>query len=492
MSIVRRAAGLLTLLALVPGGPAAGQAAGGSVGSPGAAAGADVTAGEIRETVRILAADSMRGRDTPSPELEQAARWTAARFEAVGVKPGLGPDGFLQWYPLTIVDPARARRQHAALTGPDGTRELVPGEEFVAVPTGEATRAEGPLASWRPEEGPTPEGAVALVRADPSTLRDALSSVRSALESADTPGAVIAVRGSGEWFGRVASFLSRRQVSLGEPDMLEKPVALVRASVLPRGAGDGADGEWSIELVTDATLTTGRAPNVVGWVEGSDPELKTEYVVVTAHLDHLGVGEAVGGDSIYNGADDDATGVAAVMELAEAFAAEPARRSVVLMAVSGEEKGLYGSRWYAEHPVFPLERTVANVNIDMIGRNWRDTVAAIGAELSTLGETARRVAGAHPELDVAVVGDRWPEERYFQRSDHYHFARRGVPALFFFSGTHEDYHGPGDEADEIDYVKTARIVRLIHLVVREVADDADRPTWDPEARKRVVGSGDGG
>lgn len=494
MSVVRRAAGLVVVLALAPGLPASAQAGSGSGGSGTEVAGSDVTSGEIRETVRILAADSMRGRDTPSPELVDAARWVAARFEAAGVKPGLGPDGYLQWFPLTIVDPARAREQHATLTGPEGTRELVPGEELVAVPTGGATRAEGRLVPWRPSAGPPPPEAVALVESQPSELQGALESVRSALDEGGTAGAVIAVRGSGEWFRRVASFLSRRQVSLGEPDVLEKPVALVRASALPDGLEPGGDaaGDWSIEIATDATLGTDRAPNVVGWVEGTDPELKTEYVVVTAHLDHLGVGDPVEGDSIYNGADDDGSGLAAVVELAEAFAAAPARRSVVFMAVSGEEKGLYGSRWYAEHPVFPLERTVANVNIDMIGRNWRDTVVAVGAELSSLGETARRVAAERRELEVAVVGDRWPEQNYFQRSDHYHFARRGVPALFFFSGTHEHYHEPGDEADELDYHKTARIVRLIHHFVREVADESQPPAWDPEARERVVGSGDDG
>ncbi len=501
MSVVRRALALVALAALAPSGLAVAQAAAAAgtptAEAPGAVA---VTADELRTTVGALAADSMRGRDTPSPELDAAARWLAARLEAAGAKPGLGPDGYLQRFPVTVVDPAGPEGHRMTLTGPRGTRTLTPDEDFVAVPTGRDARTVGPLVPWRPGPDPAPAGAVALVGTDPASLRSALESVRTALDGSGTTGAVIAVDGSSRWFGQVAAYLSRRQVSLGEPDVLDRPVVLVRAGALPGalaraaagGESGGRTGDWSVELATSAGLDTASAPNVVGWVEGTDPELRGEYVVVTAHLDHLGVGTPVNGDSVYNGADDDGSGVAALEELAEAFAADPPRRSVVLMAVSGEEKGLLGSRWYAEHPVFPLERTVAAVNLDMIGRNWRDTVAAIGSELSSLGATARRVASERAALGLTVVGDLWPEENYFRRSDHYQFARRGVPSLFFFSGIHEDYHAPGDEPDRLDYEKTARIVRLVEGVVRRVADADERPSWDPEAYDRVVDGGGGG
>jgi Zn-dependent M28 family amino/carboxypeptidase len=226
---------------------------------------------------------------------------------------------------------------------------------------------------------------------------------------------------------------------------------------------------------------------VVGWLEGSDPELRDEYLVFTAHMDHVGIGRPVNGDSIYNGADDDASGTSAILELAQAFATGPRpRRSVVFMTVSGEEKGLIGSEWYGEHPLFPLEKTVANLNIDMIGRNWEDTVVAIGKEESSLGETVERVAARHPELGLEVIDDIWPEERFYFRSDHYNFARRGVPILFFFSGVHADYHRPSDEPSKLKYEKAARIARLIYLLGLEIANADDRPTWDPAAYRRVV------
>jgi hypothetical protein len=233
----------------------------------------------------------------------------------------------------------------------------------------------------------------------------------------------------------------------------------------------------------------GQAPNVVGLLEGSDPALKGEYLVFSAHMDHVGVGQPVGGDSIYNGADDNASGTAAVMALAEAFARakERPRRSVIFLTVSGEEAGLWGSAYFASHTPVPLDSIVADLNIDMIGRNWRDTIVAIGREHSDLGPTVARVAAAHPELRMATIDDPWPNESFYYRSDHYNFARRGVPVLFFFSGTHADYHGPDDEIDRIDFEKEMRIVRLLFYFGSEIANAADKPKWNPESYRRIVG-----
>jgi Zn-dependent M28 family amino/carboxypeptidase len=122
----------------------------------------------------------------------------------------------------------------------------------------------------------------------------------------------------------------------------------------------------------------------------------------------------------------------------------------------------------------------------VIGRNWEDTVVAIGKEESSLGETVERVAARHPELGLEVIDDIWPEERFYFRSDHYNFARRGVPILFFFSGVHPDYHRPSDEPSKLKYEKAARIARLIYLLGLEIANADDRPTWDPAAYRRVV------
>jgi Zn-dependent M28 family amino/carboxypeptidase len=194
------------------------------------------------------------------------------------------------------------------------------------------------------------------------------------------------------------------------------------------------------------------------------------------------------GDSIFNGADDDASGTVAVMEVAEAMASmSPApRRSVLFVIVSGEEKGLWGSQYFADNPSVPIAQMVANLNADMVGRNWPDTIVAIGKEHSDLGATMNRVNAAHPELRMTAIDDIWPEERFYFRSDHYNFARKGVPILFFFNGTHPDYHGRDDEPDRVDSEKAARISQLLYFLGMEVANAQERPKWNPESYKQIV------
>jgi Zn-dependent M28 family amino/carboxypeptidase len=228
------------------------------------------------------------------------------------------------------------------------------------------------------------------------------------------------------------------------------------------------------------------APNAVGILPGTDPALREEYIVVSAHMDHVGVNSAHPKDSIWNGADDDASGTAGVLALAEAFATAPTKRSIVFLTVSGEEHGLWGSAWFAANPPVPIGKIVANLNLDMIGRNWKDSIVVIGQEHSDLGATLMKVAAAHPELGITPIPDPWPQENFFGRSDHYNFARRGVPALFFFNGTHEDYHQPSDSPDKIDAEKESRIVKLIYHVGVAVANATARPKWNQESYRKIV------
>ena len=235
--------------------------------------------------------------------------------------------------------------------------------------------------------------------------------------------------------------------------------------------------------------TVRSAPNVAGILEGSDPVLKEEYVVFSAHMDHIGISTPNSeGDSINNGADDDGSGTTAVLEIAEAFASldTKPKRSAIFLLVSGEEKGLWGSAYFAEHPPVPADRMVANLNVDMVGRNWPDTIVAIGMEHSDLGETLGLVNDEHPELGMTAIDDIWPEERFYFRSDHYNFARKGVPVLFFFNGTHEDYHGRDDEVDRIDAEKAVRVSQLIFYLGYELANRSERPQWNPESLREIV------
>jgi hypothetical protein len=220
------------------------------------------------------------------------------------------------------------------------------------------------------------------------------------------------------------------------------------------------------------------AVNVVGMIRGADPSLAGEYVLVDAHYDHLGIGAAVNGDSIYNGADDDASGTVAVLEIARQMAAgPPPRRTVVFMATIGEERGLLGTRWYIANPVIPLERMVANLEIEMIGRP--DSLAGglgrawlTGYERSTMGD-ALAAAG------VPIVPDRRPEQNFFQRSDNIAFARAGIPAHTLSSfNLHRDYHQPSDDVDKVDFDHMAAVVNAAVRAAR-LLSDGPRPEWKP-------------
>ena len=451
---------------------------------------ATITASDLRLRIGALAHDSMRGRATPSPELDQAARHIAGHFEAFGLQPAEG-GSYLQEYPLTASRAGPPGRQMIEISGPGGG--TLDAADYIAVPGGRG-QASGPLAVAVPGAS-LPTGAVAIVSVASEDLGATLESIRAILESG-AAGALLAIEAPDDFFDGIRRFFDRERLSVGVPEELGAPVAIVRASALPPSlaaalAGGGGTDAYAATVRTHTDFREERAFNTVGWIEGSDPDLRGEYVVFTAHMDHVGVGRPVDGDSIYNGADDDASGTAAIVELAEAFASldEPPRRSLVFLTVSGEERGLLGSAWYAENPLFPLAATVANLNIDMIGRNWRDTVVAIGREESTLGAMLEATLREHPELGLTMIDDPWPEENFYFRSDHYNFARKGVPVLFFFTGTHEDYHGPNDEADRILYDKTARIARLIFHLGRRIADADERPEWDPTAYRRVVEGG---
>jgi Zn-dependent M28 family amino/carboxypeptidase len=241
-----------------------------------------------------------------------------------------------------------------------------------------------------------------------------------------------------------------------------------------------------IEVKNQIRQITGE--NILGYIEGTD--LKEELVVLTAHYDHLGKDE----DGIYYGADDDGSGVVALLEIAEAFAEAKAagispRRSILIMPVSGEEKGLLGSEYYSENPVFPLEKTLANLNIDMIGRvdeshkeneNYVYVIGAdrISPDLHAINENINSTYSGL-ELDY-TYNDPADPNRFYYRSDHYNFAKKGIPSVFFFSGVHEDYHRVTDTPEKIRYEKLAKITRHIFYLTWELANREGSLTIAPK------------
>ena len=229
-----------------------------------------------------------------------------------------------------------------------------------------------------------------------------------------------------------------------------------------------------------------KGENIIGFIEGSD--LKDEIVVITAHYDHLGVKEDT---LIYNGADDNGSGTSAIMEIAQAFMlakqeGNGPRRSILIMPVSGEEKGLLGSKYYTENPIYPLENTIVNLNVDMIGRIDKnhdnpDYVYLIGSDrLSTeLHQVSEDINKQYfnLELDYTFNAEDDPN-RYYYRSDHYNFAKNNIPVIFYFNGIHEDYHKPTDTVEKINFEKIQKISRYIFLTAWELANRDERPRLD--------------
>lgn len=271
-----------------------------------------------------------------------------------------------------------------------------------------------------------------------------------------------------------------------------KKVVKAREKISRKGKAKNIRLKTPVNLTLKKDVNKLSGENVVGYIEGSDPKLKDEVVVITAHYDHLGKR----GTSIYNGADDNGSGTSTVLEIAEALVtlknmkAGP-RRSVVCMLVSGEEKGLLGSEYYVNNPLFPLEKTVANVNIDMVGRvdkKYADNpnyIYVIGSDrLSTaLHEINESVNERHTQLvlDYTYNDDNDPN-RYYYRSDHYNFAKNGIPAIFYFNGTHDDYHQPTDTVDKIQFDKMSVIGRLAFHVALEIANRDERLPVDVTGR----------
>ncbi|MFZ3376209.1 MAG: M20/M25/M40 family metallo-hydrolase, partial [Chthoniobacterales bacterium] len=232
--------------------------------------------------------------------------------------------------------------------------------------------------------------------------------------------------------------------------------------------------------------------NVAGVLPGSDPRLKNEYVVLSAHLDHLGIGEPIHGDKIYNGAMDNASGIASILETARALhdAGEKPRRSILFLAVCGEEKGLLGSRYFAGHPTVPHQALVANLNIDMFLPLFPLRLLTVeGVDESSLGDDARAVGKG---AGVEVVPDRHPDRNLFIRSDQYNFIRQGVPALAFSfaaaPGSPEEklqhdwltnrYHAPSDDlAQPVDLAAAARFNALMLKLTERVANEDAKPAW---------------
>lgn len=486
--------------------------------------------------LKVLADDDMEGRLTGTPGYDRAAAYVANQYNRLGLKPA-GTNGFYQAVPLKEqkLDLAASR---LALVGPSGDTALVLGEQVLPgtrVPQ-MAGAFDAPLvflgyglhlpdAGYDDFAGQDLKGKIVVTLAGgPKDLSGALKShARSAefwpaLQKAGALGVITLAnpRQMDVPWERVKLFANTPGMRLADPALNDAKQDFFTANFSPaegellfRASGKSFADMLAIadrgeplprfelnQRLKGRIAATDRAfsaPNVVGLLPGRDPKLKGEYVVLTAHLDHVGVDKPVNGDSIYNGAMDNASGIASMIETARALKAAKPRRSILLVAVTGEERGLLGSRYYANRPTVPAGDLAANINMDMYLPLWPFThVTALGAEESTLGPVSAQVAAG---LGVMQVPDSQPDRNLFVRSDQYSFVRTGLPAiaLKFSTSTPEQeeiqkawlrdrYHAPSDDLNQpIDPKNATAFNRYLVKLIETVANAPERPSWNADS-----------
>jgi Zn-dependent M28 family amino/carboxypeptidase len=496
-------------------------------------------AGRWWSDVLWLAADEREGRETGSEGYLSAARYVARRFERAGARPA-GPDGYFQQVRFVtrriqegecLLALVRDGRADSLTLGEDASFstsfDAPESLEADAVFVGYGIKV--PEYGYDDLEGLDLQGKIAVflkggpaslpvtVRAHAQYVGERWKHLRAAgaigFAQIFDPEAMSVPWERGKLFRFERSF-TFADTSLDEQRGRKFGIQVNPASAerFFEGSGRGFQEILAIARRGDplprfalakrirarVRLDRGEAasPNVIGIIEGSDPVLKHESVVLSAHLDHLGVGVPINGDSIYNGAMDNASGVATLIEIARSLRVAGHRplRSIVLLALTGEEKGLLGSRAFAVDPTGAAGRIVANVNLDMFMPIVPfHSVIAHGVDESTLGERLRALAESS---GVRVQPDPRPEQTIFIRSDQYNFVRAGVPALFITFGEtgdstldrrfetwfHDRYHAPSDDVRQpVEVDAAVAFNRLLERFIREVADAPERPRWKAES-----------
>lgn len=492
--------------------------------------------------IQFLADDKLQGRDTGSEGYHEAVKYVAGKMETFGLKPA-GTSGYLQpvqFETRQLVEDESSiaivrEGGEEALDRLDATQssraELAPTMDAAMVFVGYGLRV--PDAKYDDLAGVDLRGKIAVYVNSTGPL-NAPGPVKAHVGSASERWAVLkaagaigtatimnprplagtgAGRGAGEVRGPQKAFL------LADAELQESTGQKVAIAITRRGgdkffAGSGHTMDEILKLSTEneplprfplvGTLRTKAAvkretvgaPNVVGMLPGSDAKLRDEYVILSAHLDHLGVGRAIDGDAVYNGAMDDASGIASILEIARIMKESGAKpkRSIVFLAVAAEEKGELGSRYFALRPTVDRKRIVADINLDMFMPLYDlKFVEVQGLAESTLGDTIREAA---QEYGVQVQADKEPAQNRFVRSDQYSFIREGVPSLAFKFGyefgTPEDkifhdfvrdrYHKPSDDLNQpVDKASAAKFNRIMVSLLQRVADNAARPQWKDDS-----------
>ncbi|WP_116105018.1 M28 family peptidase [Lewinella sp. IMCC34191] len=494
---------------------------------------ATITVDDLREHLTVLSSDEMEGRETGQPGQKRAAAYLAAQLDSLGIAPIIGDTAYMQtikfsrqnWQTIDMQlngEPLRHLWEYYSAPSKNASRDSVTIDELVFLGYGIDDPA------YSDYRGHDVRGKSIIIFSGEPRGRDGnfyLSGTKDPSEYSLDDGRKLRTayeHGVETVFIIDAAFKQnvqdvRRETLDGRMRMTDRTEAerdeannvYLTPALAKKILGDDyrqvIKARKRIErkgrlrpvtVATDISLTQTKdvreliGENVLGYIRGTDPKLAEEVLVVSAHYDHIGRR----GDAIFNGADDNGSGSSTILEIAEAFAEAKAaglgpRRSVLFLWVSGEEKGLLGSEYYATHPVFPLEYTIADINVDMVGRidpaheGNPDYIYVIGSnrlstELHDINEAVNRDF-TKLELDYTYNAKDDPNN-FYERSDHYNFAERGVPSVFFFNGTHADYHRDTDTVEKINFEKMVNIGRLIFHNAWQLANQDKRIEVDVE------------
>jgi hypothetical protein len=470
----------------------------------------------LKAQLYTYASDEFEGRETGQPGQKKAVEYLKSQYIKLGIPAAKGSQNYFQEVPLEV---GQIPKGEMRLNG----EQYALGDDFLTFESINATFGqivylgygiEDPL--YSDYEGLDVEGKVVLVKLGEPLSKNGQYVISGSMEksvwsnmseSLEKRINIAAERGAAgliyydpmnysrfkarfDWLNENDN--GRMQLKIpGDQQFFNVYIDTPLANAINPEIDSSADPktiDFKMEMAIESQNQEINSENVVAVIKGT--ELPNEYVVISSHLDHIGISA---NGQINNGADDDGSGTVALLEIAKAFKAAEAeghgpKRSIVFLHVTGEEKGLLGSQYYTDvDPIFPLEQTVANLNIDMIGRidpkrkGGRNYVYLIGSdklssELHRLSEEVNDKY-AHLELDYAYNDINDPN-RFYYRSDHYNFAKNNVPIIFYFNGTHDDYHQPGDTPDKINYDLLQNRTRLIFLTAWEVANRRDRVLVD--------------
>lgn len=473
-----------------------------------------ITASDMERHLSILASDSLEGRETGKRGQKMAAEYIKNHFQQIGLEPAGDTGSHFQsfeleersWGPIYL----KTKEQQY-----DNFEDVIyygsahiPEEkelEVVFVGRGRPQDYEGidvkgkavvifdtEDKGWRNKlKTARDQGAAAYIVTSGTDKADFTRTVNNARLFVDRPRLGFKSENSNE-NSSIFFFVAPETAA----EILGTKLSKLDKAIEKKEAGkDKALGRIkssSVAVKTERIVKTIETENVLGFMEGSD--LKDEILVVTSHYDHIGMNEETG--EIFNGADDDGSGTTTVLEIAEAFAeAKEAgyspRRSILFMTVTGEEKGLLGSEYYTNNPVYPLAQTVTNLNIDMVGRSDKLNegkeayIYLIGSdklssELHTLSENVNKTY-TNVRLDYSYNDENDPN-RYYYRSDHYNFAKNNIPVIFYFNGTHDDYHKSTDTVDKINFPQMEKRGRLVFHTAWEIANRDQRVVLDQEVK----------